>query len=530
MPRSGGDFRGAHSREFDYVEEESDDLFEDEQSFSPQPRRRATPQDYSQAYREFDGETQERRRTGPILLIAALVAVGAIAGGLIYFYQSSAGTQATSAENVPVVDEPSAPVKTEPQPAETAEDSAPPAQEQSMAPATEMQAGAQKKQIYDRILGETTLEEQEQVVPSEEQPVPPQGEQSQGFDADPLPLPMPPAPGGGTDDQGSLDSPGAQTTAAAKSASETASQQASPASATLETEPAEQSEAALATPAPSAVPAAANEPEPPLPQPEPVQASEEQPAPLQQSEEQPPAAISQQKAPSAEKKIESELAFAEQQGAAATQASEGPIQIAQLPGFDASASTGTTTFAPLPQALPDLTEGSSSEGGSTARRPRPIGFRESDKVVANVNRNFNRAKQVQVAQIEADPITTQSVTAAPSAPQAAAPAPQPAPSQQQAALEPAPKPQITHGTGSGFTIQLASYKSEGDAVAGYEQLRQQHGQLIGSLTPNIQKADLGANGTFYRLHLGSFSSKEAAKKTCTSLLAAGERDCIVKSR
>jgi hypothetical protein len=44
------------------------------------------------------------------------------------------------------------------------------------------------------------------------------------------------------------------------------------------------------------------------------------------------------------------------------------------------------------------------------------------------------------------------------------------------------------------------------------------------------KADLGANGTFYRLHLGSFSSKQAAKTACTNLLAAGERDCLVKGR
>jgi cell division protein FtsN len=532
MPSSRNDYRGAHSRELDYVEEESDDLFEDDQNYAPQPRRRATAQDYNNVYREFDGPVPERRRTGPFILIAALVAVGATAGGLIYFYQSSLTGQATSAENVPVVDEPSAPVKTEPESAAAPDDQAPSTEEQSAsATAPEIQApaaAAQKKQIYDRILGETTLEEQEQVVPSEEQPVQP-GEQSHGFDADPLPLPMPPSPGGGTDDQsGSLEPPQpSAAVASTKAPSEAGAQQASPVSATLSTEPAQpavEAEAALAPPPSPSIPAPADPPAASPPPPEPVQTSNDQPAPS-----------APQKAPVAEKKIETELAFAEQPAATPPEpAGDGPVQIAQLPGF--AAASETTTFAPSPQAVPDYAEDSSA---TTQRRVRTIGTRDSDKLVFNPNRNFNRAKQVQVAEIATDPVSTQSV--APVSPAAelptqhvesAAPTPQPDTVGQQAALTPSPssKPQVSHGAGSGFTIQLASYKSESEALAGYEELRLQHGDLVGSLTPNVQKADLGANGTFYRLHLGSFSTKEAAKKACSSLLAAGERDCIVKSR
>ncbi len=247
-PRPRNEQRGAHSRELDYVDEEADDLFEDDQTYASQSRRRATAEDYGQAYREFEGPVQERerRRTGPFLLIGALVTVGIIAGGLVYFYHESLGERATSAENVPVVDEPSAPVKTEPESSATTEEQAPAAQEQSTAAtSSEMQspASAQKKQIYDRILGETTLEEQEEVVPSEEQPVAPGG-QTQGFDADPLPLPMPPSPGGGTDDQGSLEPSGQSASAtSSKSSSETSSGQSSPVAATtLETDPSEPAE------------------------------------------------------------------------------------------------------------------------------------------------------------------------------------------------------------------------------------------------------------------------------------------------
>jgi cell division septation protein DedD len=503
MPRPLKDFRNAHSRELDDVEEEPDDLFEDEQSYSAQSRRRATPQDYAHAYREFEtvNEQQEtRRRTGPFLLIAALLAVGAIAGGLIYFYQKSAiGAQAVGEENVPVVAEPSEPVKTDPEQAGAAEDSVAAPQQQSMAPSPELQApasqGSQTKQIYDRILGETTLEEQEQIVPSEEQPVAPDAP-AQGFDTDPLPLPLPPPPGGSGEDQsGSLEQPDPSQTSAAstKSAAENFSQQASPAAASFDND---------------AAPAADNS----------------QSAPVEPSEPSSVAAISKpepEKAVSAAQKIENELAFAEQPTSSMTAAGgSGPVQIVQLPGSDAP--SASTSFAAAPQSLPDRATSS----------PVRVKRRASDKVVSSASRNFNKSRPVEVAQIEPVPLTTQSFTEAATESAREPPSEPEAAPQRQAALPAAQgvQTQSAHATGSGFIIQLASYKSEADALGGYEQLRQQHGTIIGSLSPNIEKTDLGANGTFYRLHLGSFSSRQAAKDACKSLLAAGERDCLVKAR
>jgi hypothetical protein len=544
--RSGAQFRGAHSRELGYVEEEGDDLFEDEQTYSPQARRRATAQDYTQAYREFEGEAVERRRTGPILILAALIAMGTLAAGM-FFYRGMPGTSQTAAPpNVPVVAEPSEPVKTEPPSEATAEDSAPATQQQSMAPAPEAQTPAQKKQIYDRILGETTLEEQEQVLPSEEQPVPPGG-QSQGFDADPLPLPMPPPPG--DDQSGALEppAPGQTTALRTQPAAEEGLQQASPAAANLEStanEPpaADTMARTVSAPAMTSAGASAQAPAPAVESIVPVSPVGSQAARAGQPPEE---AVSQSATPivpqpkpratTAEQRIDSELAFAEQSSSAsAASGGAGPIQIAPLTGGVANAS-GEATFAPSPSALPDLAEGSSA----LAKR-HTMGARASDRQISAPNRNFNKARQVQVAEVEtiqAEPITTQSI-----APQAAltqsqpqpATIPEPAPAvpSEQASIAPAlpAQTQPTHGTGTIFSIQLASYKSEADALAGFEQLRHQHGQIVGSLRPSVQKTELGASGTFYRLHLGSFASKQAAKNACTSLLAAGERDCIVKSR
>jgi cell division protein FtsN len=505
--RSRTDYRTAHSRELGYEEDEPDDLFEEDQNYQAQPARRASPEAYAQAYREYDpaayDQQERRRRTGPFLLIAALAAVGVIAGALIYFYQqSSTDARAPSGAELPVVAEPSEPVKTAPDPA-TADTAAPEEEQQSRASSPETQVPSQKKQIYDRILGETTLEEQEQVVPSEEQPVTPEGP-VQGLDTDPLPLPMPPPPGGSPEDQsGSLSTPTqtqsateTQSTAANKSAAANVSQQASPAAASLETQP-ETATTDQALPPPDNV-APAGESTTPAPEPQPMVV---------------------------EKKTESKLASVEKPASSGEVVGSGPIQIAQLPASDAPTASITS---PDPQALPDPVV------------KRRLTGRASERTVGAGNRNFNRAKSESIAELDASPITTQSIapstgelqTSVEPPSQAPAPAVQPE-KQQQAALPSSPQtqsPQAAPSAGPGFYVQLASYKSEAEALVDYGRLSQRHASLVSGLAPDIQRSDLGSGNTFYRLSLGKLPSKQAAKDLCTSLLAAGERDCLVKAR
>lgn len=79
-------------------------------------------------------------------------------------------------------------------------------------------------------------------------------------------------------------------------------------------------------------------------------------------------------------------------------------------------------------------------------------------------------------------------------------------------------------------IQLAAYRSEQEAMAQYQQLKSRHGNLLGNLPPSVQQTNLGASGTFYRLGMGPMSSKQAATDLCNKLIAAGERDCLVRRR
>ena len=77
-------------------------------------------------------------------------------------------------------------------------------------------------------------------------------------------------------------------------------------------------------------------------------------------------------------------------------------------------------------------------------------------------------------------------------------------------------------------VQLASFRSEVEAAGEFRRLQSRHPQLVGALQQRIQRADLGASGTFYRLGVGPLGNKDQASRLCNSLIAAGEKDCLVR--
>jgi hypothetical protein len=100
-----------------------------------------------------------------------------------------------------------------------------------------------------------------------------------------------------------------------------------------------------------------------------------------------------------------------------------------------------------------------------------------------------------------------------------------APATEQVASVDAAAPVVTP---TAYVAQLSSLNSEADAKAEFGRVRSAHSAIVGSLTPVITKADLGTRGTIFRLGLGPLLSKESASKLCAQLIAAGEKDCIVR--
>ena len=73
------------------------------------------------------------------------------------------------------------------------------------------------------------------------------------------------------------------------------------------------------------------------------------------------------------------------------------------------------------------------------------------------------------------------------------------------------------------------YKRQDAALNAWTRLQNTAPDLFEGANLDIQRADLGARGVFYRLRVGSFADRDAAKGFCTEVKAAG-KDCMVVAK
>jgi cell division septation protein DedD len=106
---------------------------------------------------------------------------------------------------------------------------------------------------------------------------------------------------------------------------------------------------------------------------------------------------------------------------------------------------------------------------------------------------------------------------------APAPEPKPKPKQQTAAATPQAAP-------SKYVVQVGSKKNQTEALASFADMQQKYPTLLASYRPIVQKADLGAKGTWYRLRIGPITDKTAASKLCSQLKSQGLPDCLVMAQ
>jgi uncharacterized protein len=79
---------------------------------------------------------------------------------------------------------------------------------------------------------------------------------------------------------------------------------------------------------------------------------------------------------------------------------------------------------------------------------------------------------------------------------------------------------------SGVRIQLISMPTEDAAWDAWKRLSGKYSEQLSGLTPNVETADLGTKGTFYRVQAGPFGTVAAAQERCSAMKAAG-LDCLV---
>jgi|SRR5579884_552066 len=96
---------------------------------------------------------------------------------------------------------------------------------------------------------------------------------------------------------------------------------------------------------------------------------------------------------------------------------------------------------------------------------------------------------------------------------AAAPA-APAPAPPAVAGKPAPTLNPAGAAARGVRVQLGAMHSEEAAKREWERLKRKNGDLLGSLSADMVRADLGDRGVFYRIQAGPVADLKEAERIC----------------
>jgi cell division septation protein DedD len=196
---------------------------------------------------------------------------------------------------------------------------------------------------------------------------------------------------------------------------------------------------------------------------------------------------------------------------------EGPIRIAPV---DTGPTTPDTGLQIYNQPAPPGQEGASS---ALAPQTPAIAIAEPPPVRLSPT----ETPPALPAQAAPQPAPVVAAPAPPQPARQAAVTPPPAPRQAQPAAQPRAATGNSAALSGGAVLQIGSYESEAIANTAWATFKRRHDQA-GALSPDIQKADLGAKGIWYRLRVGPYADKSSAAAACAELKAAGVT-CLVTS-
>ena len=98
------------------------------------------------------------------------------------------------------------------------------------------------------------------------------------------------------------------------------------------------------------------------------------------------------------------------------------------------------------------------------------------------------------------------------------PAPAPKPAAPVAASTPAVAAPVAAGAS---VLQIGAYKSQADADRAWSTYKTKHTSLLAGYSPDVKQVDLGEKGTWFRLRIAGFPSKDVASALCDRLKADG---------
>ena len=80
-----------------------------------------------------------------------------------------------------------------------------------------------------------------------------------------------------------------------------------------------------------------------------------------------------------------------------------------------------------------------------------------------------------------------------------------------------------------YLVQVGAFRSQGEADGQWTKMQGKLGAYLDGKGKDVEVADLGAKGTYYRLRVGPFASADAAKTYCAGLKERGT-DCLIKAK
>lgn len=93
-----------------------------------------------------------------------------------------------------------------------------------------------------------------------------------------------------------------------------------------------------------------------------------------------------------------------------------------------------------------------------------------------------------------------------------------------------PTPAVSGDALSGsHLVQVGAFRSNDEANTFWSRMNGKVGSYLDGKSRDIERADLGAKGVYYRLRIGPFSTSDAAKTYCEGLKSRGQ-DCLVKKK
>lgn len=95
-------------------------------------------------------------------------------------------------------------------------------------------------------------------------------------------------------------------------------------------------------------------------------------------------------------------------------------------------------------------------------------------------------------------------------------------------LAPSRQPSTVFTEGK-YLVQIGAYRSKEQALATWDQITKKLPMLFDGTIADIQRADLGSKGIYYRLRAAAYAERSGADKFCKQLQSKGQ-DCIVVSR